>query len=361
MRVGTTVTSEAVPSARSRDVVTAVLGAWLIVGLFLDGYMHNTRGDALESFVTPWHAVLYSGFLAVAVWIMWPIRQGDASDLWSRIKALPEGYALGAIGVLIFAVGGLADAVWHGVFGIEVGLEALLSAPHLVLLTGAMLIVTTPVRAAWHRGHEAPDARDFAPALVSLLLATSLVGFFFMYLSGLYDFHATANFAGLFDSGGEFEQLPFLWEVLAGLGVAARLITTVILMVPVLLLLRRWTPPAGTFSVFFGLYGIFMLVLDEFRMPEMVVAMLLAGITADVITAKMSGTSEQRRVALRLLAAVVPAVLWSAHFAVLAVTDNLGWPFALWGGVVLFSAGTGYVLSLLAVPPRGAAGARAGV
>ena len=44
------------------------LSAWLIGGVFLDGWAHvNLPG--LETFFTPWHAVLYSGFLAVAALI----------------------------------------------------------------------------------------------------------------------------------------------------------------------------------------------------------------------------------------------------------------------------------------------------
>src|SRR6266536_4204640 len=45
----------------AEDLVTLVLTAWLIGGLFLDGWAHNTRPQ-LETFFTPWHAVFYSGF-----------------------------------------------------------------------------------------------------------------------------------------------------------------------------------------------------------------------------------------------------------------------------------------------------------
>lgn len=332
-----------------RDGVTGALGAWLMVGLFLDGYMHNTRGGQLESFFTPWHGVLYSGFLAMALWITLPMLRAEG-PLGARLAALPDGYAAGALGALIFALGGMADSVWHSVFGIEVDLEALLSPPHLVLLAGAMLMLTTPVRAMWRGPERAPVLRAFLPALASVTLATLLVGFFFMYASGLYDVHATGGFVRAFEPGGPLVETPFLQEVLTSFGVVARLLTTAILMMAALLVLRRWQPPFGTFTVLFTTYAAFMLVLDAFRRPALVLAGLAAGIAADLIAARLRPSPDRLR-AVRVFSAVVPAVLWLVHFGVLAVEGDLGWPFVLWGGVVLFAAGTGYALSLLAVPP----------
>lgn len=332
-----------------RDAVTVALGAWLLVGLFLDGYMHTTRVGQLESFFTPWHGVLYTGFVASAVWISLPMLR-TRGPLPVRLAALPDGYAAGALGAVIFAMGGMGDSVWHTLFGIEVDLEALLSPAHLLLLAGAMLILTTPARAAWRRPGSRPAFAAFLPALLSVTLATLLVSFFFMYASGLYEFHATAAFAREFEPGSPLAAHPWLEEVLSGAGVVARLATTVILMVPALLLLRRWTPPRGAFTVLFTIYAAFMLVLNDFRLPEMMVAGLVTGVVADLLVAR-SRPSPQRPGVLRAFAVVVPATLWLAHFGLLAAGGNLGWPFVLWGGVVLFGAGTGYALSLLAVPP----------
>lgn len=320
-----------------------------MVGLLVDGYMHNTRGDQLESFLTPWHGLLYSGFLASALWIVGPMFT-ETGPIRERAKALPDGYALGALGALIFGLGGMADSVWHTLLGIEVDIEALLSPPHLVLFTGAILILTTPARAAWHRSERSPSLRSFAPALASVTLSTLLVGFFFMYASGLDDFHATASFAALFEPGAQFAEMPFLEDVLGAFGVVSRLLTTVILMIPLLLVVRRWDPPRGSVTILFTSYGVFMLVLQDFRMPEMVAAAVLAGIVGDLLVAGLHPGLD-RPGATRVLATAVPAVLWLVHVALLAAQGDLGWPFAVWGGVVLFAAGTGYALSLLAVAP----------
>lgn len=321
-----------------------------MVGLLVDGYVHNTRGDQLESFLTPWHGLLYSGFLASALWITWPMFRASGSHR-ERLAALPDGYAAGAMGAVIFGIGGFADSVWHSILGIELDLEALVSPPHLVLFAGAMLILITPARAAWRRpGATDHTLRAFMPALMSVTLATLLVAFFFMYASGLYDFHATTMFATFFEPGGRFADDPFLQEVLNGSGVVARVLTTAFLMIPALLMLRRWSPPRGTFTVLFTTYTAFMLVLENFAIPAMVAAGCLTGVVADVLVARLDPRPD-RPTAIRLFAAAVPATLWLLHFGVLAVVGVLGWPFVFWGGTVLFGAGTGYALSLLIAPP----------
>ena len=47
------------------DWLVAILSTFFVGGLYLDGWAHIHVPD-LETFFTPWHAVLYSGFLAVA-------------------------------------------------------------------------------------------------------------------------------------------------------------------------------------------------------------------------------------------------------------------------------------------------------
>lgn len=352
----TSVTASGTMTPSRRDGLTVVFGLWVMIGLFVDGYVHNTRGDQLESFFTPWHGLLYSGFVASALWIMWPALTATGR-LRERLDALPHGYALGLLGVAIFGVGGMADAVWHTLLGVEVDLEALISPPHLVLFGGMMLILTTPVRAEWSRPGTTPGLRAFLPALASMTFSALLVGFFFMYASGLYDFHATTAFREF--ASTEFAATPFLVEVLNSYGILARLSTTAILMLPALLLLRRWTPPRGSFTFMFTTYGLFMLVLNDLARPELLLSTIVAGLVADAVAQRLP-RARTRRHGAYAFGAAVPASLWLTHFAALAVTGNLAWPFLLWGGVVMFGIGTGLVLALAMFPPPSPDGDRAG-
>ncbi len=53
---------------------------------------------------------------------------------------------------------------WHIIFGIEQNVDALLSPTHLVLLIGALLILSSPFRAGWsNNAMKAPGWREFAP------------------------------------------------------------------------------------------------------------------------------------------------------------------------------------------------------
>src|SRR5919108_1454852 len=39
---------------------------WLFTGLYLDGWAHNNIPEQIDSFFTPWHMVLYSGYAVSA-------------------------------------------------------------------------------------------------------------------------------------------------------------------------------------------------------------------------------------------------------------------------------------------------------
>jgi len=171
----------AAPVATSalRDGAVALAGLALIGGLYLDGWAHIHR-PGLETFFTPWHGVLYSGFLLLAAALVMPVLRGRLRGVaWSA--ALPAGYGLALLGVALFGAGGLLDLGWHIVFGIEAGTEALLSPPHLLLATGAGLMVTAPLRSAWSLSDAPQRWTTWLPPLLSLALLLALLGFFTSY------------------------------------------------------------------------------------------------------------------------------------------------------------------------------------
>src|SRR2546427_9617079 len=166
------------PGSAGFDWTIVALSGVFVSGLFLDGWAH-AHGRVDQSFFTPWHAVFYGGYPAVASTLVAALlRHRARGHPWRR--ALPPGYGLSLLGTLIFAVAGAGDMIWHLLFGIEVGTQALLSPTHLALALGMGLIVSGPLRAAWRRRE--PDSGGLAhvPMLLSLALTLSVFSQFTM-------------------------------------------------------------------------------------------------------------------------------------------------------------------------------------
>jgi hypothetical protein len=323
-----------------QDLITIVLASWMTVGGFVDGFAHRNL-DTPETFFTPWHAVLYSGFLAVAGWLVWLVVR-NRPRVTSLTAAIPAGYGSSMAGVVVFMAGGLGDILWHIAFGIEVSIDALLSPTHLMLLVGALLILSGPLRAAWVGDDPRPDLRRLLPPVVAVTMGAAQLGFFFQYMDG---------------TSARFMQTPYIpgteegyFAVLAGVG--SILITTIILMGALLLLMRRWALPTGAGLVLFGGFGLLMEGLEGFDFPEDLIAPLAAGLTVDLLRrALRPGADRVGR--LRFLVFAVPVVMWSVRFGVFEVYSDINWPVAVWTGVIIFSGLAGVGLSLLASPPVG--------
>ena len=169
------------PSSSPRlDWIVALTSICFVTGVFTDGWAHNHIPE-LETFFTPWHALLYSGFFAMALTIgvawLYRYRQGYH---WRH--ALPPGYNIAAVGSIIFILGGLCDLGWHQLFGIESDIDALLSPTHLVLAIGGALTVTAPLRSALAQHKPVKHILAELPAVLSLTAALCIVGFMTMYV-----------------------------------------------------------------------------------------------------------------------------------------------------------------------------------
>jgi hypothetical protein len=301
----------------------AVFGTWMITGLFIDGWAHNV--DKPETFFSPWHGLLYSGFVAAVAFFVWDGRRQARAG---AEVILDPGDRLTTVGLVVFIAGAVGDGVWHEIFGIEVDLEALLSPTHLMLLIGGFLMVTTAVRGAW-ADHEmrAPTMREFAAPLVALTLATALVLFFTQYLNVFEGVAYRGRDAGV---DHEFREVHGLASVLA---------TNLVLMFAVVHVLRRLRPPPGSFTVMFGAVGLLMTGLEGFNLIELAVPALLAGVAADLLVP---------RVPTRVLLGVVPVVLWSSYYAVAQISYGLDWTVDLWAGSIVLASVSALVLNALA-------------
>jgi hypothetical protein len=323
------------------NLVTILLGAWLVAGLMVDAWAHQNLAR-LETFFTPWHAMFYSGFLATAGWIVWTVgRRVRAEHSWT---AIPRGYRLGLVGIAIFGVGGIGDMLWHIIFGIEKNIAALLSPTHLLLFLGGMLILTTPLRAEWG-APGSPEAtrslRQFLPALLSIALATTLTTFITMYVWAFthrLPFQTQQTQYVVASGFGELTQVA---------GVADILWSNVVLMVPVLLLLRRWRLPFGSVTLLLVLTTTLMEIPVEFHTYENMIVALVVGLLADGLIAALRLAPGGANGAYRAFAMMVPLLLWGGYMLAGQLRYGLAWSPELWAGAIVLTSLSGLGLSLL--------------
>jgi len=342
VKTTTDTTTASVPTRpRARwgdDLAAVVLGTWVVGGLFLDGWAHLNQ-PGLETFFSPWHGVFYLGFLVSSVVLGRLVTHHQKGRFDPAL--VPVGYGLGLVGVGLFVAGGVADGLWHTMFGVEVGVAALLSPSHLLLLSGGLLMVTSPVRSAWSSPGLPARAPALAllPALWATTLTTAVVLFFFQYLSAFVS--RAPSMAGADGPEGLLTTI---------VGVASVLVTNVILVAPVLLLARRWRLPFGAVTLLATTGAAGITSLREFTLGALVWAMLAGGLAADLLIAGLRPRPD-RPGAFRAVAALLPLTLWGAWMATYAAAYGIGWPPELWAGVLGMTSLTGLGLSLLVLPP----------
>jgi len=329
---------------RRFDWLLALASLWILAGTFLDGWYHNTFQDAIETFFTPWHGILYSGLIAAgAVLVPSYIRNVNRGYDWKQ--ALPSGYMLSLIGFMIFALGGGVDFTWHSLFGFEADEEALLSPAHLLLATGAVLLTSGPLRAAWRRTG-ADDRRNWAgllPALLSLLTIVSIVTFFTQYANAF-------THASTIGGSGPVGETYF-WNVA---GITGVLLPTAITMGFILLAIRRWQLPIGSMTLLLGANATLMFTLGISYAGQhwpVVPAALAGGVLADALLALLKPSVARVR-ALRLFSFATPFGFFLFYMAALIATSGVWWRIHMWLGAPFLAGVVGLGLSYLVAPPH---------
>lgn len=312
-------------------------------GLYLDGWAHR-HGKVDNTFFTPWHAILYSAYALTAVYLILIVvsnRQRGAS--WRQ--AIPSGYGLSVLGVVIFAIGAPADLLWHTLFGFEVGIEPLLSPSHLTLALGAVLTMTGPLRATLRRSIPASQQgwKTLLPCLLSLS-ATLMVFVFFTQFGNTFSHLSTIV------TSNAFEQPTGMMKSFGATGI---LLQAGLLMGFVLFAVRHWRLPVASLTVFFAVYITLQSVVND--QYQLIPGVVVAGVVADVLLGVLRPGSS--RAALRIFAFTVPLVVYLCFFLTLAVTSTIAWTMYLWLGSCLMAGIVGLMLSFLLVSPQGPTGA----
>lgn len=325
------------------DWTMAVLSAWIVIGLYIDGWSHRHVSE-LETFFTLWHGVFYSGYLALAcftsVAILQGVRQGAP---WHQV--LPIGYGMTVAGLVTFGTGGIADLLWHELFGFEKSVEALVSPSHLLIFIGLGLIVSGPLRAAWHRVHERSPllTSPALPLLLSLTLLWSVFTFVTMFVhpfvgarAGLKNWTLLAPF-GVTTLGFAMSE-----------GMSGIVVQTTIMMGLFLIAIKRWRLRFGSMTAAFTCNVALVSLLND-QYP-LILPAFLAGLGADLLLTLFQ-PSASRVWAYRLFASAVPVMLYAGYFICLWATEGLGWSVQMITGGIVLAGLTGWLVSYLVLPP----------
>jgi hypothetical protein len=323
------------------DLLYAALSFWFISGSYLDGWAHN-HGRVDNTFLTPWHAVLYSGFAAVAALTVITLVRGRMQG-YAWTHALPVGYQPALLGVILFAFGGGFDFLWHNLFGFEANLEALYSPAHLLLATGSFLYLTAPLRAAWQR-RDTPTWPNLFPAILALTWTLGLTTFFMQYS------HWAGNPDEFINTWGtpQYLQSSYLLYMLV--------IPSALLVGIVMIALRRWKLPPGTVTFIVTINTIMMVAMRWGGVSDFLpvfIAPILGGILADVLITRFNA-SPRNPTALRWLAFSVPFVISLTYMLIMSfITQQQGglvWRIHMSLGALFIAGIIGLFLSFIAAP-----------
>lgn len=355
--VGLRSRSASVPNDARFDWIMLAGAMWLVAGVAIDGWAHNTIRPLIDTFFTPWHAILYSGYLATSAVLAVTVARYRTRELTWR-GVLPRGYDAALVGVVIFGVAGLLDMVWHVVFGIEVDNGTLLSPTHLGLALGGVLIITGPMRAAWFRTGDESWSRHLT-AVVSLAGLVTLLTFMTQYANPFAGLSVSAGSEPIELTGTLRDGSTLAIERVIGWqetrGIFGLLLQAGLIMGPVLVVLRRASLRPGDMTVVLGLNALVMLLVRG-NLPALwplLAYAIIAGIVGDVLLLRLR-PAVTRPLAIRIFAAAVPMVFTTGYFF-----TAQGFPGGVWWavpdvtGTIALTGILGVLLSYLGFPGDG--------
>lgn len=316
------------------DWVMVLIFSWPLIGAYSDAWAHNHL--PIDDFFTPWHGILYSGFLAAGV-TMFAVPLINMRRGVSWRQALPVGYGLSFLGVLVVFIGGPGDLLWHTVFGIEKDMDAAFSPTHLLIAVAIGLIVSGPLRAAWHRDTgQAPSFSSLLPGLISLAFMLSTITLITQFAHPyFFTWAAVGDQTADPDTGRMIGALDILFQ-------------TGVLMGVLFVALRRWRLPFGALTLVFAINVIALSFMRDHYF--LIAGAVLAGLVADVLLRFLQPSAVNSR-ALRLFAFVVPVVWMLFYFGALMLNTGIWWSIHMWLGVTAWAGVAGLLLSYVAVPP----------
>lgn len=307
------------------------------VGLFGDIARHVTLvGTVEDDFLAGWHLVLYGGVAGVAAVLG---ALAVARGPWYPWRHLASACA----GLACLTVGGLTDAVWHEVFGVEASFQALVSPPHLVVLAGLVLLMVAPIDAV----ADGPTVRlDPARSLVLALSVTSMLLVVSLFTGYLTPLIGGSELQAGYYTAPLVATSPFDQDIATGLGVT--LWFGALVAFTVVVVRGRAAPVPGTWTVAFGLLGVAPWIASGSPAIPLLPALLAYGVASDFVGAR--GRPHP------VSTGACVAVMWAVLLAVIDLRGDLMWDRELVTGVIvtgfLVGSAVGGAFRWVATPAR---------
>ncbi len=305
------------------------LGAcfWLILGVSLDAWAHSHI--RLESFWTPWHAVLYSGLFATACVLPGAILINRLKGLSWR-ASIPAGYEISVLGIIGSFIGGVGDLTWHLLFGIEQNLDAALSPTHIALMLFFGFVLVGPFHALYvNRERSSP---------ILLLLSFTLLLLYWQIITSEASPYTEFFLTNAPKTDGTRQTLAVVSYVVQG-GFLASM---------TMYLLRRWKP-------FFGFFFLTLMLSTATlaTMENNYIIMLIGAIAGLLIDCayRLIRPSLASIESFRLFIACVPGLWLLTYTVVVCVIYGTVWSTHLLVGSVVVTCIISWLLSGLMFPP----------
>ncbi len=320
---------------RAFNVAVLVTSLWFFGGLLLDGWAHNHLDLSKEGFFTPYHAVFYSGFVALASVLGFGAWRNRAPGKpW--YASFPAGYETMAIGIAIFALGGVLDMFWHLAFGIEQDVQALFSPTHLMLAVGGATMMIGTIRSSLAR----PDDRTWQqrfPELLALALLGTLITFFCMWA-----FTTGAGIAAdphRLYPGLSPDALDDMRDLRIQNGIAAVILRSLVMAGLAGWAARRLRLPFGAIALLVAVPNVLIAFMLKPSIPSVLIVLvsaLIAGFAGDFALARwgrLDGASWRSRT----FAFGLPFVFWAVYLSIAYVTGGGFWwsPHVAYGAPVI--------------------------
>jgi len=301
------------------DMLYALLLLPWMMGMFIDAGRHAT-GDVQSFLVLP-HIIFYTSFFALAAILLYKLYR-DKVILWQ--DSLFEGYWLSLIGMLLFALGSVADLFWHGLFGFRPVVDVLVQPAYLVLGAGALMIASGPLRFRMREG-DMNSLFSLSAMVLSAAVTHAVLVFMTMYVHPVL--------------------VLFTEPVLVAVGL---MMQAVMLAGVLLVVMQQLRLPLGMCTVVFGAAAVGVsLVLGRF---VYVPAYVLAGLVTDGLYWRFDVAFDEP-VRLRLFLFASMTVLAALFMDTVYLLYGMPWPAHRWLGVILLSGLAGMGVSIVAVRP----------